>query len=260
MTTSSVLMYHAVTDAVADDIPSVELPYTVSIDSFRRQMCYLSETGAAPQSILAAGRHPHHSPSTVITFDDGHATDFVNALPHLLEYGFQAEFYITTGWIGKPRYMNKSQLRELASSGMHIGTHGVTHRYFDELTEAELEHELRESKATLEDILGIEIYGGSVPGGRLHPRTGHIAAAMGYKYLCTSRVGVITSTSEDQFRFLPRLVVNRATSMQDFPDLVAARNSTLLLRRLRAFALDSAKTVLGNRLYDRLRARLLPGN
>ncbi len=251
-----VLMYHAIADNHSS-IPKDELPYTVATRSFLEQISYLRDHGITTRHIQEVNESPEHS--VVITFDDGHRTDVLTALPLLLDHGQKAEFYVTTGWIGHRRYMNKSDIRELAEAGMTIGSHGVTHRYFDDMSVTDLRGELRDSKASLEDILGQEVCSGSVPGGRLHEQTESIAAELGYRYLCSSSVGIARLSEAMDFRLIPRLVVNRTTSLQDFACLVSQNQKTLLIRQVRARALNTAKAILGNRLYDRIRTTLLPG-
>jgi peptidoglycan/xylan/chitin deacetylase (PgdA/CDA1 family) len=52
------------------------------------------------------------------------------------------------------RPMNWDQLREMHGAGFEIGSHGVHHWMLSKLPQAELESEVRESKATLERELG----------------------------------------------------------------------------------------------------------
>lgn len=252
-----VLMYHAVTDADERSIPTAELPYAVTMGAFREQMSFLKnhgiETRALTDTAKPAGR------SVVLTFDDGHDTDSENALPCLLENGHRAEFYITTGWIGEERYMNADDIRKLDEAGMIVGTHGITHRYFDDLSEVEFRREMQDSKSRLEDIVGHAVTCGSAPGGRLHEGTRRIAVELGYDYLCTSEVGIANIPRASGFELVPRLVVGRTTTLLEFENLVSGSQKTILVRQAKAGTLKLAKRVLGNRRYDRLRARLLGG-
>src|ERR1700722_18937196 len=58
----------------------------------------------------------------VVTFDDGHVSNYEVALPLLQNYGLTARFFITAGWTGqKPDYMSWEDLRKLHNSGQRIG-------------------------------------------------------------------------------------------------------------------------------------------
>jgi peptidoglycan/xylan/chitin deacetylase (PgdA/CDA1 family) len=52
------------------------------------------------------------------------------------------------------RPMSWDQLRQMHAAGFEIGSHGVHHRMLAKLPQAELEAELRESRAALERELG----------------------------------------------------------------------------------------------------------
>ena len=63
-----------------------------------------------------------------ITFDDGFASTYTNALPVLTERGIKATVYVTTDFIGSPGYMTWDQVISLQNDyGWEIGSHTVTH-------------------------------------------------------------------------------------------------------------------------------------
>jgi peptidoglycan/xylan/chitin deacetylase (PgdA/CDA1 family) len=116
----------------------------------------------------------------IITFDDGHESDYEIALPHLKRFDFKANFFITTGWIGKQGYMSTHQLRTLEEEGMSIQSHAKTHSFLDEMGVSEICHELEQSKRTLEGILGKKVSFISVPGGRYNRKVIECARKLGY--------------------------------------------------------------------------------
>ena len=155
-----VLMYHALED---DAHPSGatdagEQLYVLEVSSFREQMSYLHREGYRAfllEELRALGEWPDKA--IVLTFDDGHESNSSLALPILQECGFKAKFFITTGWIGTPNFMNKEQIRGLHRAGMGIGSHGVTHRFLSDLPEAEVRAELIDSKTVLEGACYINV-------------------------------------------------------------------------------------------------------
>ena len=76
-------------------------------------------------------------PNTVITFDDGHLTNYTIAFPVLRKFGFRAEFFITPGQIADSNRIKVHQLKEMIDNGMAIGSHGLTHAYLDDLDDVE---------------------------------------------------------------------------------------------------------------------------
>ena len=50
-----------------------------------------------------------------------------------------------------------SEVKEMEKQGMEFGSHTMTHRPLAELTVREAQHEITDSKATLQDLLGHEV-------------------------------------------------------------------------------------------------------
>src|SRR5262249_38267949 len=57
---------------------------------------------------------------TVITFDDGNASDVTIALPELAKRGLKASFFICARRIGTPFYLDRVALADLLAAGMEI--------------------------------------------------------------------------------------------------------------------------------------------
>jgi peptidoglycan/xylan/chitin deacetylase (PgdA/CDA1 family) len=69
-------------------------------------------------------------------------------------------FYIVTGQVGWDIRMTWSQLREMLSHGMQMGSHTVHHVDLSRwlyISEAAVQQELQQSKLTLEKELGINV-------------------------------------------------------------------------------------------------------
>jgi peptidoglycan/xylan/chitin deacetylase (PgdA/CDA1 family) len=103
--------------------------------------------------------------SVLLTFDDGYQSMRQVALPWLLRFGYPGLLFVPTDYIGKCNEFDAAiepqeamcdwdDLRKLERHGVSVQSHGASHRRFSELASAELEEELRRSKATLEAGLG----------------------------------------------------------------------------------------------------------
>ncbi|MCD6565050.1 MAG: polysaccharide deacetylase family protein [Bacteroidales bacterium] len=161
-----ILTYHRLTKYRVSD------KYTTSINEFAEHMEYLQYNNYQTISLCDYIRHISEpffdipEKSCLLTFDDGHQSDFQFALPILARHNFKATFFITTDWIGKQGYMIPEQLRELATTfGMSVQCHGKRHIPLKGLSLDNLLQELVVSKRTLEDLMGAEIYYMSFPGG-----------------------------------------------------------------------------------------------
>jgi peptidoglycan/xylan/chitin deacetylase (PgdA/CDA1 family) len=251
-----VLMYHALENesqpAGAKD--AGEMRYVLQTGTFQEQMEYLHKEGY--QTFLFNElQKPENwlGKPVVLTFDDGHESDFTLALPILQKYGFRAEFFITTGWIGTPYFMTEEQIRGLSQSGMGIGAHGVTHRFISDLPDETIQTELSDSKATLERIIGQSITAMSYPGGRLNAKTQKKARNSGYTHICTSVPQYHKQTSD--IHHINRFAITNTITLQTFSSMLHVNSIGVL--RVRHALLAGAKAILGNNFYNRLRTVLL---
>jgi len=251
-----VLMYHALEDEAhpAGAKDAGEQHYVLQISQFREQMEYLHWEGYRTfllEELQALEDWPDKA--VVLTFDDGHESNFTLALPILQGYGFKAEFFITTGWVGTRYFMTEEQIRGLQRAGMGIGSHGVTHRFLTDLPDAHITTELNDSKKFLESCIGLPILSMSYPGGRLNRLTQRMSEICGYKYICSSEPRYYKQTS-DQNR-IDRFAMTAGATLSTFTSLLQGRGLNAL--RFRHALLATTKALLGNDLYTRCRTALL---
>jgi hypothetical protein len=225
--------------------------YIVAEKDFRDQVRFLRESNLPLMNVSQS--FASSVDGIVLTFDDGCETDLLTAAPILIDAGFNATFYLTTGFLGTRGYLLPGQVRELSSRGFEIGCHSMTHRYLDELDAIGLKRELADAKAQLEDIIGRNVDHFSCPGGRWSPKVVETAKQCGYASVATSRVGR-NLASADRFS-LARVAVMRGLGISDFRSLCQGQGlrQMQLREQTRAFA----RRCLGNSTYDKLRALML---
>jgi len=228
------------------------LRYILPLDTFRSQMAWLKKSGGHGVNVSEALRYPAQ-PGVCITFDDGCETDLIAAAPVLREFGFNATFYLTAGFLATPGYLDASQVRDLDKQGFQIGCHSMTHPYLSDLTEAELKREVVDAKLQIEQIVGHAIEHFSCPGGRYDPRTLQMARQAGFATVANSKFHA-NSSSTSRYE-LGRVAILRDLSLEEFSAICHGRG--LWKKRLQHQARHTAQRVLGNRAYDRLRAVLL---
>ena len=228
------------------------LRYVVRASDFRAQMQLLNRRGWRGVSVGSAVAN-FAQKTVAITFDDGCESDLLFAAPALTEAGAGATFYITWDYLGKPGHLNQNQLRELSGLGFEIGCHSMTHAYLTELNDHDLRQEIAEPKTQLEQMLGQAVEHFSCPGGRYDQRVSNAAREAGYHTLTTSRV---QKNSRNTNRFaLGRISVMRSTSLEQFEEASTGRR--LWPMQFQAQLRSAGQKLLGNSLYDRMRARVL---
>ena len=105
-------------------------------------------------------------------FDDSYGSHYELAAPALEERGFRATFYtiVRTTALGGREFMNVDYLRAMARSGHEVGSHTYNHLNLPTLTTEEIDYELGESKAWIEDIIGQEVESFATPMGAFDDR------------------------------------------------------------------------------------------
>ena len=189
-----------------------------------------------------------------LTFDDGHGSNFEYALPILQSRNLKARFFITVGWTGqKPGYMGWKELRLLHEAGQPIGAHGWTHKLLTHCTEEELRTELGSARLTLEDKLGAAITTMSLPGGRYNRRVLAACEEAGYTEVYTS----IPRTEAAPIGPLVGRLNIRGDMTLEWISSLFQPDSNVLTGLGRQYQLKAAaKTLLGDRLYEKLWALL----
>src|SRR5579863_1641717 len=197
------------------------LLYVVPEADFRAQIKWLRQAGwrglSASEALAFAQENDGEHGRVAITFDDGCESDLIAAIPILKEAGCSATFYVTVGFLGRRGYMNPTQLRELSTSGFEVGCHSMTHAYLTDLDEPELQCEIVQAKAQLEEILGKPVEHFSCPGGRFNTRVLQVARRAGYRSVANSRIQVNTPTT-DSFA-LGRIAMLRQTELSSFREI-----------------------------------------
>lgn len=221
-----ILMYHS----VAESAHRIDLPFTVRPGELRCQLDALHGVGVTTLTVAeyaASIRSGRLLPArtVVITIDDGYADTAALMVPSLLERGFTATVFVTTGAVGRvvrrSRMISWSQLRELHQEGFEIGAHTHHHRALDTVRPSDAKYEMAHSRAVLEDALSSPVPSFAYPYGYWTSRLRGLAAEVGYQSACAAK-NALSHPSDDLYA-LSRIVVKRGTSAQQLCDAVAGR-------------------------------------
>ena len=185
--------------------------------------------------------------SVMITFDDGHATDYTIALPILKKYNLKATFFITTDFIGQEGYLNPRQIKVLAGSGMSVHSHAKTHSFLDELSDDQIKIELDESKKTIENILGKPVQYISMPGGRYNERVIEIARQLNYTALFCSNPYYFKKM--DDINIVGRCMIKYVHTESNFHKVIRSRRVEQKKAQLFYYIKYLLKKGLGKRFY-----------
>ena len=249
-----VLMYHGLHASEADP-GRFDAVYSVTPENFRRQMDWLVEHGYRAVRLRDLETLDASTKAVIISFDDGDVSNYTVALPLLKERGLAAEFFVTADFVGQPGMLTPAETRALAEAGMGVQSHGCTHRFLEDLDDASLASELRESKRRLEAASGTAVDALALPGGRGGERERRLAHELGYRHILNSVPGANHGWREGEY--LERVAITRTMSLDEFASLVAWRGVAPRWQRLRFRLLRLPKRILGNQRYERWRSRVL---
>lgn len=251
-----VLMYHAVPGSARNGF-GADAHYSVERPRFVQQLRSMHSLGLTPRSVRDLLNVPslrQHGSPVAITFDDGHDSNF-GAFAEIARLGGSADLFINPSTVGTRGFLSWAQLRELAAQGASIQSHGQRHVFLDELPQDEVRQELAMSRRRILDELGVPPVLFAPPNGRMPPGLLATARGLGYRAICSSRVG-LWSPSDDTH--VPRFAVLATTSEDRFKAWLQRSPLVMAQARARAGLLDGAKRLLGNGAYLALRRRLLP--
>jgi peptidoglycan/xylan/chitin deacetylase (PgdA/CDA1 family) len=157
-----ILVYHNVAPHRQTET-AAQRAYDVAPSSLEAQLRYLQDhhIRVVPLATLVAALRDRSSGpdrAVVLTFDDGWATQYANALPLLRRFGVTATFFVFTNPIGKDaRFLTWGELRNMQAAGMSIGSHSKSHPYLTKLDPPALRDEIAGSRRALEAQVGVPI-------------------------------------------------------------------------------------------------------
>jgi peptidoglycan/xylan/chitin deacetylase (PgdA/CDA1 family) len=191
-------------------------------------------------------------PDAVLTFDDGGAS--VPWIADELEQrGLRGAFFIITGRIGTPGFVDADQVRALAQRGHEVGSHSDTHpTYMGRLGSRELAHEWTQSREVLAELLGAPPVSAAAPGGSVSSELIKQVGRAGYDRLFTS-----TPRASPVRREGIEVVGRYTIWAKDPPELAAAFATGALAPRARrwlAWQVKSAAKRASPRAYEAARA------
>jgi peptidoglycan/xylan/chitin deacetylase (PgdA/CDA1 family) len=226
-----ILLYHS----ISADPSSEAAPFAVAPLVFRRQLAYLREQGYAAATISELVRDlrrraPLPERLVLLTFDDGFADFYSDALPALEEFGFPATLYVTSGFVADQRddlraaspgpMLSWGQLLEVAERRVEIGAHSHSHPELDALVPRVLEREVVRPKRLLEERLGLEVASFAYPHGYANARLRRGVRVAGYRSACAVR-NLPSHPGDDQY-FLARQTILPTTGMEAFRQVLTA--------------------------------------
>lgn len=202
-----VLCYHAVSE---------RWPAALSVtpEALDWQLKSLVRRGYRGRRFTDLISEPQCGPAVAVTFDDNYRSVLDLAKPILDRHGFPGTLYVPSDWPDDPRPMRWpgidvwlgteheqelhslrwEELRTLAKEGWEIGSHTCSHPHLTNLSDADLDRELTDSKAKIEAEMGSRCTSIAYPYGDIDERV----------ELATQRAGYLAGAAIPRVLYPPR--------------------------------------------------------
>lgn len=213
-----ILMYHYV-----QTIPMYpdRLGYNLSVSpaNFDAQMSWLAANGYNPVDFndvraYFGSLRPLPSRPVIITLDDGYRDLYTTAFPILKAHRFKAVAYIVSSFVGQSRYVSAAQVLEMDREGIQIASHTVNHADLARSSSPQVMHQLMDSKAWLEQLLGHPVLDFAYPSGKFTAQVAAEVRLAGYESAVTEQQSAPHSLA-DRFTW-GRVRVGGGESLSDF--------------------------------------------
>jgi len=168
-----ILCYHQIRDWRPRDSRRAK-DYIVPVETFRQQIKMLADSGyhsVLPDQLYAylTMGVPLPSKPVMLTFDDTDLDQFIVAKPELDKYGFKAVYFVMTVSLGRPHYMSRAQVKELADAGNVIGSHTWDHHNVKKYQGDDWATQIDKPTKQLEEITGKPVKYFAYPFGLWNP-------------------------------------------------------------------------------------------
>jgi peptidoglycan/xylan/chitin deacetylase (PgdA/CDA1 family) len=224
--TVPILMYHVINP------PPANAPYPglyVPVGEFADQMQALKAAGWHPVTMDQLGANwtrgvPLPSKPIVLSFDNGYASQYTNALPVLRRLGWVGvENIQLSGLPPSEGGLTDAQVRGLIAAGWELDTQGISHADLITLDAAGLHYQVATARQILRSRYGVPVNWFCYPSG--HYDAAVIAAVKSAGFVgSTTVVPGWASRADDPYR-LPRLRVLGGTSPASLIAQIAAAQS-----------------------------------
>jgi peptidoglycan/xylan/chitin deacetylase (PgdA/CDA1 family) len=228
--TVPILVYHVINTQPAGSSANAAL--YVPSDQFASQMQVLKANGWHAvtlnqlQAYWTRGTSLGTGKPIVITFDNGYASQYTNALPVLKGMGWVGVVDLQlTGLPSSEGGLADDQIRGLVAAGWELDTQGIDHVDLTTLAPAALSNELTAARQMMQSRYGVIPNWFGYPSGDYNPAVTAAVRAAGYTGAMTVNQGW-ASPQQDRF-LLPRLVVAAGTTpSQLLAQIAAAQTNT----------------------------------
>lgn len=240
-----ILCYHSISQSNWD--------HAIDANVFKRQINFLFYKYKllnlnSIKKILDGTAVNPKTPSFLLTFDDGYK-DILSIKEFLKEKNIKPILFLIadnanadkTQLKNSLEFLTNDEIKLLIADGWEIGSHSSTHKNFWELTQADIQNEIFESKQILEKTFNTKIRAFSYPRGRYTPEIIDAVKKAGYEFVISMDDDEITKDTNPYL--LPRIGINKSHDFGEFTTTIL-EPSIKFRRFVKSFAGGLVKKIL----------------
>ena len=217
---------------------------SLSTNRFHEQVSWLAQNARVVSVDKLLECNDPAGLQVALTFDDGYACTLRTVAPILQKEGMVATVYLNTACVGDLQpiaseetkghypgvdFLVWDEVLALRDRGWIIGSHGADHVDLTRLPEAEVHMQLRQSKAAIEERLGIVCSHFAYTWGRHNRRVRTAVAECGYSWAVAGVHGPVSAKS-DRYA-IPRIDIRTDYELDDFIAVVTGKWDYLGLKQ-----------------------------
>ncbi|MBD2895906.1 hypothetical protein amrb99_48480 [Actinomadura sp. RB99] len=130
-----------------------------------------------------------------LTFDDGLQDQYDNVRALLDRHGMKATFFVSTGLLGRPGRMTRSEVMDLAASGHEIGGHTLDHLDLTDLPGGERHRQVCDDRTALRRM-GLPARAFAYPFGAVDDDAAQTVRDCGYRSAHGTGTATVTEVAE----------------------------------------------------------------
>ena len=244
MLTVTIYMFHSI--GTGNDLEGADPHYSYSLDKFVDLLEAIGPCRSIASNLEKSNIFP------ILTFDDGHASNYLAAKILKERFNSTADFFINPVNVGKKNYLSWNQLIEMDAWGMSIQSHSYEHVYLSDLNYEEQKNQLKRSKEIIEDRIGKPVVILAPPGGRYNSNTERLCRELSYQHISVSRPGKWNGGYCSS-----RVPVQVNTSVKSLVSCNNQYSFYLFILVIKYKITGVAKKIMGNGRYDTFREKIL---